>query len=261
MIDRGNGPLAILIPGIQGRFEWMMPTIEALASHFRVVSGSLPGEPGSEVGRSAGQGFEAQAAVVDRLLERAGARRATIVGVSFGGLVAAYVAATRPDRVEALVLASTPGPEWTPDARARRYLRAPHLMAPVFVLGAPWRIGPEILAARRTTRDRLDFLAGQAARVITAPIRPGLMGERLRQMAAVKAADWCPRITAPTLVLTGEPQLDRVVPVEGSREFGTAIKGATVRTMPGTGHIGSVTQPDVFAGVVWEFVSGLAGQS
>jgi pimeloyl-ACP methyl ester carboxylesterase len=134
-------------------------------------------------------------------------------------------------------------------------------MAPVFVLGAPWRIGPEILAARRTARERLDFVLAQAVRVVRAPIRPVFMGERLRQMAAVKAADWCPRIVAPTLVVTGEPQLDRVVPVEGTRRFGTAIRGATVRMMPGTGHLGSVTQPDVFADAVWEFVSGLAEAS
>ena len=83
------------------------------------------------------------------------------------------------------------------------------------------------------------------------------MGERLRQMAAVSAADWCGRIQAPTLVVTGEPALDRVVPVEGTRRFGTAIRGATVRTLPRTGHIGCITRPDAFAEMVWEFVSGL----
>lgn len=261
MIDQGNGPLVVLIPGIHGRFEWMMPTVDALATHFRVVTGSLPGEPGSVVEASAGQGFEAQAAVVERLLERAGATHATLVGVSFGGLVAAYVAATRPERVDALVLASAPGPDWEPDAKAKRYLRSPRLMSPVFVLGAPWRLGPEILAARRTTRERVSFLLQQGARVLQAPIRPGLMGERLRQMAAVKAADWCPKIAAPTLVLTGEPPLDRVVPVEGTRRFATAIRNATIRTLPGTGHIGSITRPDVFADAVWEFVSGLESQA
>jgi pimeloyl-ACP methyl ester carboxylesterase len=62
-------------------------------------------------------------------------------------------------------------------------------------------------------------------------------------------------------VLTGEPPLDRVVPVEGTRRFATAIRNATVRTLPGTGHIGSITQPDVFAAAVWEFVSVLERQA
>src|SRR5947209_14666259 len=39
-------------------------------------------------------------------IDAAGARRAVVVGHSFGGAVAAWVAATTPDRVRALVLAA-----------------------------------------------------------------------------------------------------------------------------------------------------------
>ena len=41
MIDRGNGTPVILIPGLQGRLEWMAPTIESLARSHRVLSFSL----------------------------------------------------------------------------------------------------------------------------------------------------------------------------------------------------------------------------
>ena len=35
----------VLIPGIQGRWEWMQPAIDELAKEWRVIPCSLPGEP------------------------------------------------------------------------------------------------------------------------------------------------------------------------------------------------------------------------
>ena len=46
MLDVGTGPPLVLIPGIQGRWEWMKPSIDALAREYRVITMSLPGEPG-----------------------------------------------------------------------------------------------------------------------------------------------------------------------------------------------------------------------
>ena len=47
MIDVGNGPPLVLIPGLQGRWEWMRPTVNALARTFRVLSFTLAGDWGS----------------------------------------------------------------------------------------------------------------------------------------------------------------------------------------------------------------------
>ena len=37
MIDVGNGPPLVLIPGMQGRWEWMQPTVNALAATLSAV--------------------------------------------------------------------------------------------------------------------------------------------------------------------------------------------------------------------------------
>lgn len=257
MVVRGSGPPLVMIPGIQGRWEWMEPTVQALAQSFTVMTASLPGDGGSPIGPEEGQGLDVHAALVERLLDTQGIGRAIVLGVSFGGVVASYFAARRPERVAALILASAPGPDWRPDRRARRYMRAPRLLAPVFVFGAPTRIGPEILAARRTFSGRVAFVRGQAARVLRAPMRPGLMGARLRLLASVRAADWCGAITAPTLVITGEERLDRVVPVAGTRRYAERIAGASLVELPHTGHIGCVTRAGEFAGLVRTFCQGL----
>ena len=41
----GRGLPLLVIPGIQGRWEWMRPGIRALATRFRVTTYSLAGEP------------------------------------------------------------------------------------------------------------------------------------------------------------------------------------------------------------------------
>ena len=41
IVDTGSGTPIVLIPGLQGRWEWMRPTVDALAKHHRVITFSL----------------------------------------------------------------------------------------------------------------------------------------------------------------------------------------------------------------------------
>jgi len=82
---------------------------------------------------------------------------------------------------------------------------------------------------------------------------PSLMAARIREAAHVDFVADCRRVAAPTLVLTGEEHLDRVVPVGSTRAYATLIPRAEYRTMPHTGHMGLLTQPSVFADVVSGF--------
>ena len=137
----------MLVPGIQGRWEWMAPTMDALAAHGRAITYSLCDEPTSGFAWTKERGFENYVAQLDDVLATIGARRPVLVGVSYGGLVAAEFAARHPERVAGLVIASAPPPNWTPDRRVRRYLAAPRLLGAAFFLGAPLRTYPELKAA------------------------------------------------------------------------------------------------------------------
>jgi len=66
----------------------------------------------------------------------------------------------------------------------------------------------------------------------------------------------CARITAPTLVVTGERDLDHVVPVEGSSEYVRLIPNARATVIERTGHLGTITRPEAFAALVRGFVAG-----
>jgi pimeloyl-ACP methyl ester carboxylesterase len=83
---------------------------------------------------------------------------------------------------------------------------------------------------------------------------PSLMAERINLAQRTDFAQDCARIHVPTLVLTGEERLDRVVPVSSTRSFCTLIPGAECGVLERTGHLGVMTQPSRFAEVVGKFV-------
>jgi len=259
MIDLGSGPPLVLVPGIQGRWEWMRPAVNALAARCRVLSSSLAGDPGSDGPLDPGRGFDSFVDQIDGIREGAGVSRVALCGVSFGGLIAVRYAATWPDRVAALVLVSSPGPRWRPDARVGRYVRHPIAMAPLFAAGAPFRLGPEIVAASDGIWPALRFAARHTARVLAAPMSPTRMSQRVRLAGDVDFVAACAKVRAPALVVTGEAGLERVMRPESTREYAPLIAGARVVIFERTGHIGLVTRPDRFAEIVGDFVEEALG--
>lgn len=255
MIDLGAGTPIVLIPGLQGRWEWMRPGVEALARRYRVVSFSLCDEPGSGFAYDPASEFQNFVGQVEAALDRARLDRAVLVGVSYGALIATEFAARQPDRALALVLASGLPIGWRPDRRARFYLRAPRLFGPLFFVTAPTRVNAEVAAALPALGERLRFVLRQTWQVASAPASPARMARRVHWALRHRFAD--PRqVQAPALVVTGERELDRVVPVDESRQWLEALRSAEHAVLARTGHLGIITRPDAFADLVETFVNG-----
>lgn len=254
MFDQGSGPPLVIVQGLHGRWEWMQPALMELSKRCRTIAYSLCGDFGSGMRVDPELRFDNYVRQLDAVLDGAGVKRAAVCGISFGGFVALRHAATRPERVSALILASAPGPGWEPTAQQARWLARPWVSAPAFVASAPFRLWPEISAALPRVGSRLAFIARHALRAGLAPLIPSLMARRIRDARATDFGPDCARITAPTLVVTGEQGLDRVVPVEVTRRYASLISGAEYMVMDRTGHIGVLTQPERFARIVGDFV-------
>jgi pimeloyl-ACP methyl ester carboxylesterase len=249
----GAGPRLVVVPGIQGRWEWIRPALEALSAHCRVASYSLCGELGSGWRLDPSLGFDNYLRQLDDVTGEVGAPTA-LCGISYGGFIALRYAATRPERIRALVLVSAPSPGWVPTAIQRAYIERPWLNAPKFVLTSPFRMAPEIYAAFDSWPDRLGFSIAQVVRVARAPMIPGLMGGRIIEQQAMDFTPDAAAIRVPALVISGEPHLDRVVPVASTRRYAEMIAGARYVMLERTGHIGLVTRPEAFAALVGPFV-------
>jgi pimeloyl-ACP methyl ester carboxylesterase len=81
------------------------------------------------------------------------------------------------------------------------------------------------------------------------------MAWRATLISSPHVFDDCARIVAPTLVVTGEPGLDRVVRVDSTLAYLQLISGARHATLDRTGHLGSITRPGAFASLVRTFVA------
>lgn len=254
MVDTGHGPPVVMIPGIQGRWEWMRPAVNALSTRCRVVTASLAGEPRGLL-PAPRHGFSSHIAWVEALLDAARLERVALCGVSYGGLVALHFAARRPSRVSALVLVSTPPPNWTPHGEFARYVRMPRSLCPLFALSASRRLYPELARTFPALRERAGFAVRHLWRVLSAPCAPVRMAARVRLLDSVDLVADSHRIACPTLVVTGSANLDRTVPVSSTREYLGLIPGARHAEIPRTGHLGLITQPRVFRDVVSNFLA------
>lgn len=261
VIDLGTGAPVVVVPGVQGRWEWMKPGIDALAHRCRVITFSLCDEPRSGGRFDPSIGFGCYVEQIGEALDSAGIESAAICGVSYGGLIAAAFAARHPRRVQSLVLISALPPSWRPDARIRLYLRAPRLLAPLFWARAPLTMYPEIAAAIPDVWERSRTTAAHGWRVLTHPTAPLRMSRRVHLLADEDMTAEIGRITAPTLVMTGDPRLDRVVPARATLEYAQLIPHATAVRLERCGHIGFVTRPEALADVVAPFVERHDGGS
>ena len=244
----------MLIPGIQGRWEYLRPTVNALAKSFRTITFALL-DTRKEHGREAD--IDDLADQIAAALDRRGIGRAVICGISFGGLVALRFAARCPERTIALVLASTPGPDFTLTSRHLRYTRLPWLFGPLFLIETPRRLQPELRLAFPRVLDRLRFGWRQASTLFTAPLSLRGMARRGRLIAAWKPAQDAATVSVPTLVITGEPALDRVVRVGSTLGYVPLIRGARSVELTGTGHIGYLTKPRLFASSISDFLTSI----
>lgn len=255
VIDCGHGPPIVVVPGLQGRWEWMGPAVDALAGSCRVLTFQLCGERHSGRRLDSSYSIDAEVERVMGLLEERRIDRAAICGISFGGLIALRFAAAHPERTSALILASTPGPGFRLSRRHALYLKAPKLFGPLFLLQSPQRLGREIRAALPAWSERVRFVTWQVSRLLRAPLSPTRMARRAAIIVGNDPAVDATKVSAPTLVVTGEPGLDYVVPTAGTSKYLELIPHARSVVLARTGHLGSITKPHVFARVVQEFLT------
>jgi pimeloyl-ACP methyl ester carboxylesterase len=252
IIDRGSGTPIVLVPGIQGRWEWMKPAVDALAQRFRVITFSLADEPTCGGHFDQATGFDCYVQQIADVMDAVALEQATICGISYGGLIAAAFAARHREKVSALVLMSALPPTWVPDERARFLIRSPRLLTPLFCVGS-LRMCREIAVAKGGWIAGLAFSVKHAANALWHIFSPTLMARRVTLLERLDLESEIRQIDCPTLVATGDEDLDLVVPVRMTREYLRMLPHARSATIARTGHLGIITRPDAFVDLILDF--------
>jgi pimeloyl-ACP methyl ester carboxylesterase len=260
-IDLGSGPALVFVHGLSGSWPNWLEQLAAFAGDHRVVAMDLPGF-GHSPGDAGEVSMHGYAELLDGLLAQLGIERATIVGNSMGGLIAAELAASFPARVERLVLVSPAGLATYRNRLTVRTMPLIRRLQQGLALGAAWTAShADPISARPRARELI--LKG----VVAHPGRlPGpLAAEQLRGagtdgfLAALEAIldfDLRPRlplIAAPTLIVWGTK--DRLITVRDAPRFAEAIPGAELEIYEDTGHMAMLEQPARFNARLREFLA------
>ena len=76
--DRGEGPPLIVIPGVQGRWEWMRPALRALQASCRTITYTLCGDAGASMTFDRALGFENYMRQLDDVYDKTGIASAAV---------------------------------------------------------------------------------------------------------------------------------------------------------------------------------------
>jgi len=265
----GSGPTLVCHPGGPGFSSRYFSDFAGLGDAFTLVLLNPRGTEGSD--RPAdprAYATEDYVADLDELCEHLGLARMLLLGHSHGGVVAQAYAAAHPDRVERLVLASTlarfqaeqtaameaaikarEGEPWYGDALAA--LEAEQ--------AGDWGSDEELaaLALREfpfyfadygePEREYLKVLEGEI------PCGAALKLFNEEVFTTFDLRPGFPRITAPTLVITGRD--DFICGPVCAQEIADGIAGSELVLLD-CGHFVFVEQPERFADAICAFLAG-----
>ena len=247
MTDR-PAPAVLLLHGQPGSARDWRAVVTALGSRARTITFDRPGWDATAATGVAGN---ARAAVA--VLDQAGVDRALVVGHSFGGAVAAWLAVTYPERVSRLVLAA-PSANVASLTPLDRWLAAPvagELASTVVLALGGLALGLAPLRRRLARRLGLDerYLASTARRLVRpASWRASAVEQRalVAELPALEAA--LGTVRAATVIVGGTE--DRIVPGASLRQLSGEIPGAELVMLPGAGHLLPMRRPAELAEVI-----------
>ena len=248
MHRRGDGPPLVLLHclGVDRRlWEHAAPGLER---EFTLLSYDFPGHGETRL-PARPYTVEDLSAQLAALFEREGIARAHLAGISLGGLVAQHFAATRPERVDRLVLIDTT-PRYTEEMRRMWAARAAQARS-----DGVSALTPGLLQIWFTE----DFVAADAAPVRYVRDAFALCsGEgyalACEALAAADLREAAPRIAAPTLVVCGEQDIPSFL--DAARWLGARIEGARVAWLAPARHASILERPQDFVRLARDFLAG-----
>lgn len=243
-----DAPVVVLGSSLGTDRRMWDPQLHVLAQRFRVVRYDHRGHGASEV-PAGPYGLADLAGDVVALLDDLGVERFAAGGLSLGGMVAMWLAAHVPDRVERLALFCTsahmpPAQNWTARAAA---VRAGGAVSVADAVVARW------FTAGFAAEHR-DVVAGYRAMMAATPAE-GYAG-CCEAIAAMDLRAALARVTAATLVVAAHD--DPATPEPHARAIESALRagGADVRVEVVAGaHLGTVENPDVCTDLLMEHLS------
>jgi pimeloyl-ACP methyl ester carboxylesterase len=243
--ESGTGSPIILIPGLAGGFDLLGPLARSLAAEHHVFSYQLRGENDCFVLRHP---FNLDDLVEDlaELLDTLRLENPTIMGLSFGGIIALKFAIRYPHRVNRLIVQGA-------GARYERGLiqQIASTVLSRFPLPEDSPFVNQFFNLLFGGRQKHDSLFEFVTRQIWQTDQ-SVMAHRFRLVEEIDIEKQLRFIKAPTLVLSGDR--DVLVTSKSVAPLLDFIPDVHFARLPNCGHLAFVTKPDLIVKKVEQFL-------
>jgi len=169
---------------------------------------------------------------VQAVLDACSVKRAVIVGISMGGMIAMHFAIHHPDHASGLVLlATTPGLPW---GRLPTLHAIAALLYTPFVRGRRVRWVDRILLPEHALDRAAQLFSRWPAAFRNDPIVPRVFFSQMLGAAAHSAGWKLGQVRCPTVVVAGAD--DIIFPPVNARRIARRIPNAVLEVLPGVAH-------------------------
>jgi 3-oxoadipate enol-lactonase len=251
----GNGPLVVFLHGIGGNRTNWEGQMEYFGAEFCAVAWDARGYGASDDPPRTWQ-FGDYADDLVRLLDDLDAERAHLVGLSMGGMILQDFYGRYPHRVATLALVDTSAGFGSVSKEVRRDFLARRL-EPLERGLTPADIAPEVVEV--LVAKSASPAARQRMRASMEALRVEPYKQALHAIMTTDFRALLPRIKVPTLVIVGEE--DVVTPPSDAEFLAKNIPDVAVVTIPGTGHLTNIEQPEAFNAALERLLRRYADQA
>lgn len=164
---------------------------------------------------------------VEEYIKNSGLNNVILLGHSFGGTIASYIASKRPKWLKGLILYGARS-LYRPSIKVKFKIKLYKLFKKIGI--------PKITSILK--RSNPELVAADKA---------GL-GKIFRKVVPFDQTDLLPKINVPTLLIWGEN--DTVIPLEQGKEIHSLIKGSKLEVIKGCGHNIHLENPPLFYGII-----------
>ena len=248
-------PVLVLVHGFaSSTLVWSKVFLSLAEAGFHVIAVDLLGFGYSGKPRDAEYTIAGQANYLMRLLDRLRIKRATLVGSSYGGAVAATCALDHPRKVEKLVLVGTVNNNRPLEFKLMRLFSSPlfgDVVSPLLIgsrrllrlrMKRVYDRHAWVMDERRVDARHLPLRASGTQRAIIRTVR-GWNAERISTDAHL--------ICQPTLLLWGENDIE--IPLADGERLHESIPGSRFFVFRNCGHLPHEEYPEAFTKLVADF--------
>lgn len=253
--DQGAGPETIVFAhSLLYSCRMFDKQVDAFKDRYRCVTFDFRGQGRSEVTDN-GYDMDTLADDAAELIRQLACAPCHFLGFSMGGFVGLRLAVHQPALLRSLILVST-----SADPEPRDHLPKYKLLNFLTRWFGPWAVARQVMP--------IMFSKGFLTDPVRAQLREEwrqhfLNNDRTGVTRAVNGViyrdgiyDLLPNITVPTLIMAGEN--DIATTPDRSERMRTQIPNAQMVTIPRTGHMSPVEEPDAVNTALTDFLAGLA---